>query len=115
VINENDFKIYHYNVLGLRSSFKGDLELQGDTIITSQIVGNVIMKDSGKLVLERGSKILGSIKAVDIEIFGVVEGDIEATGTVSVRSSAEITGTIKYGKLVIYPGSIIEGSSLPLE
>ncbi len=115
MINENDFKIYHYNVLGNKSHFKGDLELQGDTIITSHIVGNIIMKDSGKLILERGSKLIGTIKALDIEVFGIIEGDIEAKGTVSIRSSAEITGTVKYGKLVIYPGAIIEGSTLPLD
>jgi cytoskeletal protein CcmA (bactofilin family) len=111
VINEQDFKNFHYNMLGQKSSFTGELVLYGDSVITSEINGNIIVQDSGKLVLERGCRIRGKIQAIDIEIFGEVEGEIEASGLVSIRSSAQVTGTIKSGRLVIYPGAIVESKA----
>lgn len=108
MINEQDFRQFHYNVLGVRSKVVGDLIVSGDTIITSSIVGSIEMIDSGKLVLERGSKVKGRIKAIDLEIFGEVDGDIECSGLVSIRSSAHVSGSIKSARLVIYPGAVVE-------
>ena len=108
MINENDFRQFHYNILGSKSKLVGDLILCGDAIITSSIEGSIEIKDEGKLILERGSHVKGKIKAIDLEIFGSVDGEIECTGIVSIRSSAQVSGTIKSGRLVIYPGAIVE-------
>ena len=108
MMNDQDFRQFHYNILGTNSRVVGDLTLSGDAIITSMIEGSVEVLDQGKLVLERGSFIKGRIKAIDLEIFGKVEGDIECSGLVSIRSSAEVSGSIKSARLVIYPGAIVE-------
>lgn len=115
MINDQDFREFHYNMLGSRSKIVGDLVLFGDTIITSQIEGSIEISDDGKLILERGSFVKGKVKAIDLEIFGSVDGDIVCTGLVSIRSSAQVTGTIKAGRLVIYPGAIVETHSSSLE
>ena len=108
MMTDQDFRQFHYNILGTNSRVKGDLTLSGDAIITSHIEGSIEVLDQGKLILERGSFIKGKIKAIDLEIFGKVEGDIECSGLVSIRSSAEVTGSIKSSRLVIYPGAIVE-------
>lgn len=108
MINDQDFKDFHYNVLGAKSKITGDLVLAGDAIINSQIEGSIEVLGQGKLILERGSFVKGKIKAIDLEIFGVVDGEIECSGLVSIRSSAEVKGQIKSGRLVIYPGAVVE-------
>ncbi len=108
MINDHDFKQFYYNILGVKSQVIGNLILSGDAIITSSVEGSVEMLDKGKLILERGSFIKGKIKAIDLEIFGRVEGEIECSGLVSIRSGAQVSGTIKSGRLVIYPGAIVE-------
>lgn len=108
MLNDHDFRQFHYNVLGVKSKVIGDLILCGDSIITSMVEGSIEVLDSGKLVLERGSFIRGKIKAIDLEIFGQVEGDIECSGLVSIRSSGQVSGSIRSAKLVIYPGAIVE-------
>lgn len=108
MMNDQDFRQFHYNVLGTNSRVMGDLILSGDAIITSHIEGSVTVEEQGKLVLERGSYIKGKIKAIDLEIFGRVDGDIECSGLVSIRSSAHVSGTVKSARLVIYPGAIVE-------
>jgi cytoskeletal protein CcmA (bactofilin family) len=105
---DQDFHDFNYNVLGSRSKVTGDVVLSGDAIITSEIYGSIEVQGQGKLVLERGSYVKGKIKAIDVEIFGTVEGEIECSGLCSVRSSAKIIGTLKSGRLVVYPGAIIE-------
>ena len=108
MINDNDFKDFHYNVLGAKSRITGDLVLAGDAIINSQVEGSIEVLGQGKLILERGSFVKGKIKAIDLEIFGTVDGEIECSGLVSIRSSAEVKGIIKSGRLVIYPGAVVE-------
>jgi cytoskeletal protein CcmA (bactofilin family) len=115
MISDQDFKEFHYNMFGARSKVKGDLVLYGDTIITSWVEGTIEVQDNGKLILERGSQVKGKVKAVDLEIFGEVEGEIECSGLVSIRSSAQVTASIKAGSLVIYPGAIVEGRSNSIE
>lgn len=108
MIQDQDFKEFRYNILGADSEIKGDLVLSGDTIITSKIEGNIIIRGEGKLTLERGSQVKGKVQAKDLEVFGRVEGEIDCSGTVSVRSSARISGSLRSGKLVIYPGAVVE-------
>ena len=108
MINDKDFRDFHYNVLGAKSKITGDLILSGDSIINSIIEGTIEVQEQGKLILERGSIVKGKIKAIDLEIFGSVEGEIECTGLLSIRSSAFVQGKIKSGRLVIYPGAIVE-------
>lgn len=108
MINDHDFRQFNYNILGVKSKVKGDLVMSGDAIITSHLEGSIEVIDTGKLVLERGSYVKGKISAIDLEIFGQVEGEIVCSGLVSIRSSAHVTGIIKSGRLVIYPGAIVE-------
>lgn len=108
MMTEQDFRQFQYNVLGAKSVVKGDLILSGDSIITSTIEGSIEVKDTGKLILERGSRVLGKINAIDLEIFGEVDGDINCSGLVSIRSSGKVSGSIKSARLVIYPGAIVE-------
>jgi cytoskeletal protein CcmA (bactofilin family) len=108
VINDQDFKRFNYNVLGEKSVITGDLILHGDTVVNSVIHGTLEVRGEGKLVLERGCSVKGKIKAVDMEIFGEVEGEIFSSGLVSIRSSGKVTGTIKSSRLVIYPGAEVE-------
>lgn len=114
MITDKDFKDFHYNVLGAKSKIQGDLVLCGDAIVNSYIEGSIEVEE-GKLVLERGSFVKGKIKAIDLDIFGQVEGDIDCAGLVSIRSSATVSGSIKSGRLVIYPGAIVEMNATPNE
>jgi hypothetical protein len=70
MMNERDFLEFNYNVLGVNSRVVGDLVLTGDTILTSSLEGSIEIQGKGKLVLERGSREKGKIKAFDVEIFG---------------------------------------------
>lgn len=107
MISGNDFKTFQYNILGPNTVLSGDIHFTGDAIITASVTGNIKMLSSNKLILERGSRVEGRIEAFDLEIFGEVEGDIISEGSVAIRSSAVVSGSITAKKLVIYPGAIV--------
>jgi cytoskeletal protein CcmA (bactofilin family) len=108
MIQEQDFKEFKYNILGANSKIVGDLVLSGDAIITSRIEGSIKVIGEGRLILERGSFVEGKIEAHNVEIFGTVNGEIRSSGTVSVRASAKIYGSLESKKLVVYPGALVE-------
>jgi cytoskeletal protein CcmA (bactofilin family) len=106
-MKEINFKNLNYTVLGANNKIVGDLEMQGDTIIHSQIEGTITIKDTSNLIIERKAKIDGTIYCHDVEVFGKVFGNIYAEGKLTIRSSAEVSGVIKAKKLSIYPGAIL--------
>lgn len=108
MMEDKDFRDFNYNVLGSKSSIVGDLVLHGDAVINSHVEGSIQVLEKGKLILERGSVIKGKVQAIDVDIFGTVEGEIECQGLVSIRSSAVVQGQIKSARLVIYPGAVVE-------
>lgn len=104
---ESNLKKQNYTVIGVGSSIEGDLTLSGDVYIHSFVEGSITIINEGKITLERTSQIKGSISCTNIDVFGKVEGNINSAGTLTIRSSAEISGTIKSKKLIVYPGAIL--------
>ena len=69
------------------------------------------MQDEGHLIFERTAKFEGTIFCKDMEVFGEIKGTVKAAGTLSIRSSASVSGNIQAGKLVVYPGAVLNVES----
>jgi len=106
-MDTTDFKEQNFSLLGKDSSFEGNLHLHGDAVISSEIKGNINMASEGLLTLERSSKVEGQIECFDLEIFGIVEGEIKAKGSLTIRPSANIKGKIFAQTMKIYPGATV--------
>lgn len=106
-MNSEEFKNYNFTVLGSGSKINGDLNLKGDIYIKCELEGTLSIEDESKIVFERGSSFKGNVYGHDIEIFGEVTGVIRANKTLTVRSSAKISGDIKAGNIIIYPGAVL--------
>lgn len=104
-MNENDFKQLNFSILGKDASLEGDLKFQGDTILSCYVKGTINMADKSKLTLERGSHVEGNIYCHDIEIFGSFYGTVNASGTLSIRSSGIVSGKVTANQMSIYPGA----------
>ena len=104
---ENEFKSLNFSVLGKNSVIEGNLKFHGDTLLNCEINGDITMLNDSTLTLERESQFTGNIYCSDIEIFGSVSGSINATGSLSVRSSATVSGKINARSINIYPGATL--------
>lgn len=110
-MKENNFKKQNYNFIGHNTDLEGELKFTGDTIIHSKVAGTLIMQDNGDLIFERDSYFEGTIFCHDLEVFGQIKGTIKASGTLSIRSSASVSGNIQAAKLVVYPGAVLNVES----
>lgn len=94
-------------MLGKNSSYTGEIKLSGEAVINSEIKGTIIMQDNSLLTVEREASIEGDIYCKDIEVFGKIRGSINASGSLTVRSCAQVAGKIQAKNLSVYPGAII--------
>jgi cytoskeletal protein CcmA (bactofilin family) len=106
-MKEKEFQNFNFTMLGKDSILDGDFKFSGDTLINCHITGSITMINDGKLTFERDSKFEGSIFCHDIEVFGDVKGTLNASGVLSVRSSAIVSGVINAKSLSIFPGANI--------
>lgn len=104
---DQDFKNLNFTVIGINSKLEGDLKFSGDTYISGSINGIITIEETGKLTLERLGKLEGSIFCHDFEVFGKIKGTVNASGTLSIRSGAEVSGIINANKLSIFPGAVV--------
>ena len=63
----------------------------------------------GPLTLAEGGRWKGMLKATDIVVAGIVEGDVVAKQRVEILGSARVTGSLSGNSIAVAEGAIIEG------
>jgi len=63
----------------------------------------------GPLTLAAGGRWKGTLKATDIVVAGVVEGDVIAGQRVEILGSARVTGSLSGNSIAVAEGAIIAG------
>lgn len=92
------------NVMGKATEIKGDIVSNGDFRIDGKVEGNITT--SGKLILGREGNITGTVNCANADFEGKFSGKLYCTGTLSLKSSAEIEGEVYLEKLSIEPGAV---------
>lgn len=77
--------------------------------VNGDLVGTIEMRDH-RLTVGRYGKCKAKVWAKEVEIFGVIEGYVEAERIV-IRKNASVTGTVCTPALVIEEGGCFEGNS----
>jgi len=63
----------------------------------------------GPVTLAAGGRWRGTVKATDIVVAGVVEGDVVAQQRVEILGTARITGSLSGNSIAVAEGAIIAG------
>jgi len=97
------------SVIGESLHFKGELSAGEDLIIDGKVEGTI---NQGKccLTLRQKGIIIAQVNATKIFIEGTVEGDLQATVSVTVRKTGTVTGNIVAPKICIEEGATFNGS-----
>ena len=96
------------NLLCEGTMIVGDLKTKNDIRIDGILKGKVIT--SGRLVVGSTAKIEGNIDCANVDVMGVVLGDVQASGIVSLKAQARLIGNIISNQLSIEPGVIFNGN-----
>ncbi|TNJ47024.1 polymer-forming cytoskeletal protein [Tamlana fucoidanivorans] len=91
------------NIIAQGTSIVGDVESQGDFRIDGTVEGNV--KTSGKVVVGKSGLINGTLHGTDAYFEGKFSGKLTLSGTLTLKSSAQVEGEVVVGKLAVEPGA----------
>ncbi|MDY4042545.1 MAG: polymer-forming cytoskeletal protein [Marinifilaceae bacterium] len=95
------------NLLSEGTEIVGDLTAVNDIRFDGIIKGKIETK--GRLVIGPSAKVEGEVTSPSVDILGALQGKVISSGTVSLRSKAVVTGTIKAAYIVIESGAVFNG------
>jgi cytoskeletal protein CcmA (bactofilin family) len=95
-------------VIGKSVIIRGELTGSEDLFLDGQLEGTITLTSS-RLTIGPNATVNADINVQDVIIFGKVDGNIKATGSIDLRQSAVVTGDILAGRLSIEESAIIKG------
>lgn len=96
------------NNVGKGTVIEGNLETFGNLRVDGKIIGNI--KSKSKVALGPSSVVEGNVHAQNAEVEGEVEGYLEITDLLVLKSTAKIKGDIVTAKLIVETGATFNGS-----
>jgi len=94
-------------VIGAGSKFVGEISGEENIVIHGEIDGDCDLQ--GTVVVEEGAKWKGTVKASNVIIAGLVEGDVIATEKLELASTAVIEGNLSGPVIAVAEGAVIKG------
>ncbi|MGH8623165.1 MAG: bactofilin family protein [Burkholderiales bacterium] len=89
------------------SKFVGTITGQGAYIFSGTVEGDCDI--DGTLTLAEGGRWKGTMKATDIIVGGIVEGDVVARQRIEIVATARVTGSLWGKSIAVAEGAIIDG------
>ena len=94
-------------MLGKSVVVKGHLLSAEDLTIDGEVEGTIDMIEH-RLTIGTDGNVRANVKARDMELFGSMQGSIEAVDKVYIRKGAKFVGNIHCGGIVIEDGAYIK-------
>ncbi len=95
------------NLIGVGTLITGDLVCKGDIRIDGEIEGNVSSK--AKVVIGSTGKVHGNISSLNLDLSGILVGDVTVSETIFLKSTANLKGNMVSNKLIVEPGAMFNG------
>ncbi|MCL2042572.1 MAG: polymer-forming cytoskeletal protein [Treponema sp.] len=103
-----DFSIN--TIIGPNTSLKGDIETGGFTRIDGSIMGNV--QAAGRIIIGERARLKSDVNGTAITIGGVVFGNVIASESLTILSTALVMGDIITRRIKAEDGCLIHGRVL---
>jgi cytoskeletal protein CcmA (bactofilin family) len=94
------------SLLGINSSFKGELKVKGTLRVDGTVEGQL---DADYVILSETAEVKGEIKAKKIIIGGKIDGNARAQELVEIKSKGRVWGDVFTPKLTIIEGAEFNG------
>ncbi len=95
-------------IIGKDTTAKGRLEVRGSLRVDGCFDGEI--KADGDVAVGDNAKLKASIRAANITIAGVVEGNVYASHKLEIASTGRLYGDVKTEALSIEEGAIFKGA-----
>ena len=95
-------------LIGKSVTIRGELTGSEDLFLDGKFDGSVTLTGS-RLTIGPNARVTADLNVRDVVIFGLVEGNIHATGRIELRQTAIVNGDIHAGRLSIEESATVRG------
>ena len=95
-------------VIGKSVTIRGELAGKEDLYMDGVVEGTIALPES-RLTVGPNARVMADVDAREVVIFGVVEGNLCASGLVELRASAVVKGDIVAERLSIEENASMKG------
>lgn len=95
-------------LIGKSVTIRGELSGSEDLFLDGKFEGTVTLADS-RLTVGPNAVITADLQVRDLIVFGVVKGNVHASGRIELRQSAVVNGDILASRLSIEESASVHG------
>ena len=95
-------------VIGPGMIIKGNLHSEDDVFLDGEIEGDLDVENC-RLMIGPHGKVIANVKAREVDIQGIMTGNVESTERTSIRASGQLMGDVRTGGIVIETGAQFKG------
>jgi len=96
-------KVMERNVIAKNTTIVGDIKSEGDFRIDGTLEGT--LKTNGRVIIGLEGFIKGNVEATNADIEGKFSGQLVVSKTLTMKTTANISGDVTVGKLSVEPGA----------
>lgn len=85
----------------------GTISGEGAYVFCGTVEGDCDIK--GPVTIAEGSRWKGTLKATDVIVAGIVEGDVISRQRVEISGTARVSGSLSGNSIAVAEGAVIEG------
>ncbi len=100
-------------LIGKNTKLTGNLTTEGTVRFDGEIIGDVTL--SGNLVIGEQGIIKGNVKADNIHLSGVIEGNVISANQVHISTTGKLYGDISVKNIIIDEGGLLQGNCKMIE
>jgi cytoskeletal protein CcmA (bactofilin family) len=91
------------NVVAKNTTIVGDIKSDGDFRIDGTLEGTLIT--DGRVIIGADGFVKGNVEATNADIEGKFSGELLVLNTLTIKTTADISGNVVIGKLSVEPGA----------
>ena len=95
------------SVLGESLVVKGQIHSREDLTIEGEVEGTIDMTEHRLTIAAKGN-VRANVMAREVEVFGSIQGNVEALDKVCIRKGASFVGDIHAARIVIEDGGYVK-------
>ena len=95
--------------IGRTLTIKGDIRSEEDLLIDGEMEGRLDL-GRNRLVVGPNGKVRAAIAAREVDVQGIVNGNVEAAERIVLRKNSKMVGDLKMASVVIEDGAYFKGS-----